>query len=142
MLEIETKLSIAFHLQTDRQMERINQELEQYLRMYINHRQSNWLEQLTTAEFAFNNKVHMSAKSSLFKVNYRREPRMGFEIRKREKHAKAEEFVKEMKNIHKEAKAALRKSQKEMKRYMDRNRKKVVEYKVENRVLLSTKDLI
>jgi len=84
----------------------------------------------------------MSAKSSLFKVNYRREPRMGFEIRKREKHAKAEEFVKEMKNIHKEAKAALRKSQKEMKRYMDRNRKKVVEYKVENRVLLSTKDLI
>jgi len=84
----------------------------------------------------------MSAKSSLFKVNYRREPRMGFEIRKREKHAKAEEFVKEMKKIHKEAKAALRKSQKEMKRYMDRNRKKVVEYKVENRVLLSTKDLI
>ena len=28
-----------------------------------------------------------------------------------------------------------------MKKYTDRNRKKVVEYKVENRVLLSTKDL-
>ena len=116
MLEIKTKLSIAFHLQTDRQMERINQELEQYLRIYINHRQSNWLEQLTTAEFAFNNKVHISTKSSLFKVKYRREPRMGFEIRKRGKHVKAEEFVKEMKKIHKEVKAALRKSQKEMKR--------------------------
>ena len=44
MLDIETKLSIAFHPQTNRQMERTNQELEQYLRMYINHRQENWLE--------------------------------------------------------------------------------------------------
>ena len=41
MLEIETKLPTAFHLQTDRQMEKINQELEQYLRMCIDYRQSN-----------------------------------------------------------------------------------------------------
>ena len=41
MLEIETKLSIAYHPETDRQIERTNQELEQYLRTYINHRQSN-----------------------------------------------------------------------------------------------------
>jgi len=30
MLEIKTKLSMAFHPQIDRQMERTNQELEQY----------------------------------------------------------------------------------------------------------------
>jgi len=41
MLEIETKLSMTFHPQIDRQMERTNQELEQYLRIYINHRQNN-----------------------------------------------------------------------------------------------------
>jgi len=29
-----------------------------------------------------------------------------------------------------------------MKKYMDKNKKEVVEYKVEDRVLLSTKDLI
>jgi len=39
MLGIETKLSIAYHLQIDRQMERVDQELEQYLCMFINHRQ-------------------------------------------------------------------------------------------------------
>ena len=44
MLGIETKLSMAYHLETDRQMERTNQELEQYLRMYVNHRQNNWAE--------------------------------------------------------------------------------------------------
>jgi len=51
-------------------------------------------------------------------------------------------FVKEMKEMYKEAKAVLKKSQEEMKRYSDRNRKKTVEYKVEDRMLLSMKNLI
>ena len=42
MLGIESKLSTAFHPQTDGQMERFNQELEQYLRMFIDHRQEQW----------------------------------------------------------------------------------------------------
>ena len=44
MLGIETKLSMAYHPETDGQMERTNQELEQYLRIYVNHRQNNWAE--------------------------------------------------------------------------------------------------
>ena len=39
MLGIKSKLSTVFHYQTDRQIERVNQELEQYLRMFIDHRQ-------------------------------------------------------------------------------------------------------
>jgi len=54
MLGIETKLSIAYYPQTNRQIEKTNQELEQYLRMYVDYRQNNWLELLATAEFAFN----------------------------------------------------------------------------------------
>jgi hypothetical protein len=39
-----TKLSIVFHPQTDGQTERINQNMEQYLRCYINYEQDNWVE--------------------------------------------------------------------------------------------------
>jgi len=39
MLGIKSKMSMVFHSQIDRQTERVNQELEQYLRMFIDHRQ-------------------------------------------------------------------------------------------------------
>ena len=116
MLGIETKLSTAYYPQTDEQIERTNQELEQYLRIYVNYRQKNWSEWLATAEFAFNNKVYTMTKSSLFQVNYGRELRIGFDIRKKGKNEKAEEFAREMKEKHKEARVALTKSQEEMKR--------------------------
>jgi len=37
MLGIDTKLSTAYYPQTDGQTERMNQDLEQYLRMFIDH---------------------------------------------------------------------------------------------------------
>jgi len=37
-------------------MERMNQELEQYLRMFIDHCQEQWPDWLAMAEFAYNNK--------------------------------------------------------------------------------------
>ena len=44
ILGIEMRLSIVFHPQMDGQTERMNQELEQYLRFFVNHRQKDWPE--------------------------------------------------------------------------------------------------
>ena len=92
MLGIESKLSTAFHPQTDGQMERVNQELEQYLRMFIDYRQEQWPDWLGMAEFTYNNKAHSSTKTSPFKTNYGQDPRIGFEVRKRKKYEGAEKF--------------------------------------------------
>ena len=94
------------------------------------------------AEFAINNKVHMATKVSPFMANYRREIRMGGDIRRKGKVESAMEFVERMKKVHEEVEAALRKTQEEMKRYADRGRKETEEWKKEDRVLLSTKDLV
>ena len=99
ILGIKSKLSTAFHPQTDRQTERVNQELEQYLRMFINHRQEQWPEWLGMAEFAYNNKMHLSTQTSPFKANYRQDPRIGFKRKKKEKYEGAEKFIEKIKEI-------------------------------------------
>jgi len=83
MLGIKTKLLTSFHPQTDEQTEQMNLELEQYLRFFIDNRQKDWLEWLTSVEFAINNKTHSATKVSLFIANYGRELRRG-QIRKGE----------------------------------------------------------
>ena len=80
LLGIKTKLSTAFHPQMDGQTERMNQELEQYLRFFIEHRQKDWPEWLAATEFAVNNKVHMATKVSPFMANYGKELNRMLEI--------------------------------------------------------------
>jgi len=141
MLGIKSKLSTVFYPQTNGQTERVNQELEQYLRMFTNHRQEQWPDWLGMAEFAYNNKTHSSTKVSPFKANYGQDPRMGFEIRRKGKYKGAEKLIMKMKEIQEEAKAALGKAQEEMKKYIDKKRGEVDDYKVGDLEMLSTKDL-
>ena len=109
--------------------------------MFIDHRQEQWPDWLGIAEFTYNNKAHSSTKMLPFKTNYRQDPRIGFEMRKKGKYEGAEKFVTKMKEIQKEVKAALGKAQEEMKKYADRKRGEANEYKVGDLVMLSTKDL-
>jgi len=66
---------------------------------------------------------------------------MSFEGRRKGKYVGAEKFIKKIKEIQEEAKAALGKVQEDMKKYADRKRSDIEEYKVEDLVMLSTKDL-
>jgi len=142
MLGIEMRLSTVFHPQMDRQTEQMNQELEQYLRFFVDYRQKDWLEWLVSAEFAVNNKVHTATKVSSSMANYGRELRIGGDIRKRGKVEKATEFVERIKKVHEEAGTALKKVQEDMKIQADRGRKETKDWKKKDRVLLSTKDLV
>ena len=101
----------------------MNQKLEKYLQFFVDHRQKDWPEWLASAEFTINNKVYSITKVSPFIVNYSRQVRMGGDIRKRERVEKAMEFIERIKKVQEEAGAALKKTQEEMKRYADRNRR-------------------
>jgi len=60
-------------------------------------------------------------------VNYERELRMGVDIRRKEKIEKVTQFAERMKKIQEEVEAALKRTQKEIKRQVDRGRKKTEE---------------
>jgi hypothetical protein len=59
-------MSTAFHPRKDRQSERTNQGLEQYLRFYVDAKQGNWAQLLPIAEFAHNSWRNESTGQSPF----------------------------------------------------------------------------
>jgi len=98
--------------------------LEQYLWFFVDHRQKDWLEWLVIAEFTINNKIHLATKVSLFIANYGRELQMGADVRKKEKIEKITELVEQIKKIQEEVGAAFKKMQENIKRQVDKGRKK------------------
>ena len=85
--------------------------------------------------------MHTGTKVSPFKANQGQDPRMGFELRKKGKYKGAEKFAERMRKVQEEAKIALQKAQEDIKRYEDREREEVEEYRIGDLVLLSTKNL-
>ena len=93
----------------------MNQELEQYLQFFINHRQKNQPFWLVIAEFAVNNKIYSATKVSSFMANYQRKLKIGVDIRRKVKVKKAMEFAERIKRVQEEAGVVLRKVQEEVK---------------------------
>jgi hypothetical protein len=64
--------SSVYHPQTDGQMERVNQILEDMLRAYVLEHPGSWDQNLPWAEFSYNNSYQESIKMSPFEVLYER----------------------------------------------------------------------
>lgn len=79
LIGISSARSTAYHPRTDGQTERVNMELELFLRIYVNRRQDNWADLLAMAEFAYNNQIHASTKDTPFRVDTGQDPRIGTE---------------------------------------------------------------
>ena len=79
LLGVKLAATTAYHPQGDGQTEQVNQELEQYLRLFVNERQDNWDELLPLAEFQYNNHVHSATQQTPFMLDTSRHPQMGFE---------------------------------------------------------------
>src|SRR5882762_5216775 len=67
-LGITSAMSTAYHPQTDGETERVNQEIEQFLRATINQSPDSWLDLLSFAEFSHNNRVHSTTRKSPFEI--------------------------------------------------------------------------
>src|SRR5580698_1439513 len=111
--------STAYHPQTDGQTERMNQTLEQYLRIFIEFRQDDWKEWLSLAEFSYNDSKHAATQQTPFFLNYGQHPWKGDDVRREARNESAGQFAERMKHIREEANAALRQSAERMKTAYD-----------------------
>jgi len=69
LLGIKANLSTAYHPETDSQTKWVNQILEQYLWVYINYQQDDWVNLLALAKFVYNNTSHSATMVTPFFAN-------------------------------------------------------------------------
>ena len=98
-LGIQSNLSTAYHPETDGQTERVNQILEQYLRIYINYQQDDWVDLLPIAEFAYNNTPHTATSVSPFFANKGFHPNLSIDLANLSSHS-AQEVASDLKDLH------------------------------------------
>ena len=68
LMGITQNISTAYHPRTNGQSERSNQWLEQYLRFWVNHQQTNWHHYLPLAKFAHNSWKNKATGQSPFEI--------------------------------------------------------------------------
>ena len=108
----------TYHPQGDGQTERINQEQEQFLCLFINQRQNDWDDLLPFSEFQYNNHIHSATQNIPFLLDTGQIPCMGFEPGQWWSHVESvNEFKERMEDALKEVKAALIKSKDDMAKY-------------------------
>ncbi|KAK9395706.1 hypothetical protein NXF25_019067 [Crotalus adamanteus] len=66
-------VSSAYHPSTNGAAEWVNATVEQYLRSYVSHQQTIWVDLVVFAEVAYNNAVHSSTSFTPFQVVYGRD---------------------------------------------------------------------
>jgi hypothetical protein len=140
LLGIQGNPSTAYHPQTDGQTEHLNQEIEQFLRIYVNYQQNNWAEWLAIATFNYNDKIHSSTGQSPFFLNHGYHPRKGIEPGKVQ-NLGAKEFVDRLEEARNNARKALEKMSEQMKQAYDSHRSEAWEYAVGDRVWLDAKNI-
>ena len=149
ILGIVSKLSTAFHPETDGQSEIANQEMERHLRTFCNHHQDDWSEVLPMAEFAANECHSASTGVSPFMATRGFNPRMSFDVvdlsahttRERILKRKAADISEEMEEIRKFVTENMKDAQEKQMNNANIHRKDI-KYEVGDLVWVSTKNII
>ena len=140
VLGTKRKLSTAYHPQTDRQTERINQEIGTFLRHYVNYQQDDWMEWLAMAEFAYNDKKHATTGKTLFELNFGRHP-WKEDLMVQTELPRVEEFTKKIQESWKHTTQTMEESQRNMKRQFNKRRRSPQGLKVGEHVWLENKNI-
>jgi len=147
-LNIQQRLSTAYHPETDGSTERRNQEVERYLRTFTTYMQNDWAKMLPVAQLALNNRPAASTGISPFFLSH------GYDITPVELHheapenvnprhprAAAEDTVQKLKDAYNWAQAAMATAQEQQERTANRHRQPAPAYRQGDKVWLNLKNI-
>ena len=134
--------STVWHPQTNEQTEHVNQELDQYLRLFVNEWQDDWYDLLPMVEFQHNNHVYSTIQQSLFLLDTGWLFRMGFKPRQNPSGLETvNKFTERIRTAIEEAKSTIYKAQDDIKRYYDQRRTLALVFNPGDKVFLDASDI-
>lgn len=141
LLDIKPSFSTAYHPETDGQTERVNQILENYLRLYVSHRQDDWVKLLPQAEYSYNIHASNTTGQAPFYIWYGEHPSFYPGAVREEKVPAAEDLAEKLKEVNAETKAMINMAQERYKEQADKHRAQDPEFAVGDMVWLNRKNI-
>ncbi len=148
-LSIFLRLFIVYHFQIDDQSERVNQNVERYLRFFCSYMQNDWFKWLLMIEFVDNNVLSSVIFLTLFFMNKNFHSRMSFDfdiieyesIRERLQIVRVKDIFDHMNKTLIFAREALIKTRERMMKQANKHRKKI-NYKMESKMFLNERNIV
>jgi len=131
---------MAYHPQTQGQVENVNGWLETYLHIFCNHQKDDWADMLHLAEFAWNNHYHHSIKTTPFFANFGRHPVLM--DRPPLLQESIPKQVERIQQVQKDIEGDLQVAGRIQKKYYDRWQGKEQGFEVGEKVYLETENLV
>lgn len=140
MLDIKPNLSTAFHPESDGQTERVNQIVQQHLRIYCDYLQDDWAKLLPLAEVSYNSTYHSAIGMTPFFANFGYHPRMSVTLRDSPV-PDSEDRIRRIRDAHDFAKESMAKAQTRYSYYANRKRLASPEFAEGQRVWLLRRNI-
>jgi len=140
-LNMKIHFTSGYHPEGDGQTERLNQTLEQYLRIFCNYQQDNWSEILPLAEFTYNNSPSATTGVTPFFANKGYHPNITVFPERELASVKAREFVIDLEELHAELRKQMAAAQKRYQGPADRRREPAPDFRVGQQVYVRAENI-
>jgi len=136
VLDMKLHFTSGYHPEGDGQTERINQILEQYLRMYCTYQQDNWSDLLPLAEFAYNNAPSVTTGVSPFFANKGYHPNITIHPERDLSSARTRDFAVDLDDLHGFLRENMSEAQKRYQHYADLKRTPAPDFSIGSQVFV------
>ena len=138
LLNVTSKLSMAYYPQTDGATEWVNQEIEAYLSIFCSSYPNGWANKLYLVEFTYNNQQHADRKHSPFELMLGKSPKTMSITFKKTKYPSIEQW---MHNLISDREEALAAHELAMRKIADRQRNTFTPFKKGDKVWLDIRNI-
>src|SRR5258705_1629423 len=129
----------GYHPEGDGQMEHANQVLEQYLQVYMNYQQDDWVTLLPMAKFAYNNAMNATTGVSPFFTNKGYHPEFTADLQVETSSAEVQAFMADLECIQAELKENIAQAQERYWKNVDKHRAEAPKLKIGDQAYVKAK---